>query len=288
MKNKILRTILNIRRKFLFMPFEKTLIKLYHKLQDDTQRINANIKGINYLLDLTEIVDNKVFYGNWEYDTTKIFKEKIKKGMTILDVGANMGYFTLLGAKLTGSKGKVYAFEPTSGGIKRLKKNVSLNNFNNIKIENIGLSDENKKIEAKIRHSWKRKELKESKREVVLLKRLDDYVKQNKVEKIDFVKIDVDGYEYKVLKGAIEVLKKDKPIICMEIGNSKVHHNLEDYGIDKGYSLQEIISLMEEIGYVFFNEKGVKETFDNMYKEIILEEKCQNYLLLNKLNEDDA
>lgn len=258
MKNQLFRFILKVHKKLPFVPFEKELIKIYHFFQDKNEIVNTKIDGINYKLDLSELIDNKVFYQNWEPEMTKMFKKTIKSGMTVLDVGANMGYYTLLMGKLMKNKGKIISFEPTLGGFERLKTNVSLNDFNNIVLERIGLANKNGKIKAKIRHSWKMSSLIEPKAETIYLMRLDDYVKKNKIEKIDFIKIDVDGYEYEVLKGAKEILEKYKPILCLEIGN---YENKKG-----GYKLKDIIDYLESFKYSFYYENGKPV---NSIKELI-------------------
>ena len=270
MKNSLFRFILKVHKKLPFVPFEKKLIKFYHNFQDKKGTVEVNMGGINYKLDLNKLIDNKVFYGNWEPTITFMFKKIIKPGMVVLDVGANMGYYTLLSAKLMKGTGKIYAFEPTSGGFKRLKTNISLNNFNNIKIENIGLSNENKKIKAKIRHSWKLDGLVEPKEDNINMMKLDDYLQKNKINKVNFIKIDVDGYEYEVLKGAEKTLKKDKPVLCLEMGDYE--------GKNPGYSRQEIISLLNSLNYSFHYEDGRPISS----KEIILGKGTINLFLFNK------
>ena len=287
MKNSLFRFILKVHKKLPFVPFEKKLIKFYHNFQDKKGTVEVNMGGINYKLDLNELIDNKVFYGNWEHETTSIFKRMIKPGMVVLDVGANMGYYTLLAAKLTGGIGRVIAFEPTSGGLKRLKKNILLNNFKNIIIENVGLSNENKKIKSKIRHSWKRSGLVEPKEDIMEMIKLDDYIEKNDIDNIDFIKVDVDGYEYQFLKGAKKTLQRYKPVLCMEISNYEKGGNgghLEDYGISKGYSLKEIYSLLKSLDYNFYYENGSPISFEEMNERIIINKGCENFLLINKFN----
>ena len=80
MKNSLFRFILKVHKKLPFVPFEKKLIKFYHNFQDKKGTVEVNMGGINYKLDLNELIDNKVFYGNWEPTITFMFKKIIKTG----------------------------------------------------------------------------------------------------------------------------------------------------------------------------------------------------------------
>jgi len=84
--------------------------------------------------------------GVWEESSTKIFKNSINEGDIVVDVGASIGYFTLLAAKLVGNKGKVFAFEPGPENFKILKKNVEVNKYDNVILEQKSVSDINGKI----------------------------------------------------------------------------------------------------------------------------------------------
>jgi len=173
-----------------------------------------------------------------------MFKRIIKPEMFVLDIGANMGYYSLLSVKLMKGTGKIISFEPTSEGFKRLKTNVLKNSFKDIFLEKIGISNENKELKAKIRSSWKMKELEDPIEEEISLMKLDDYVKQNKLKKIDFIKIDVDGYGYEILKGAKNTLEKHRPILCIEMGNYENSF--------PRYNLREITSFLKSLGVIIF------------------------------------
>src|SRR5258708_4586206 len=77
---------------------------------------------------------------------TRLFKKEIKPGQTVLDIGANIGYYTLIAAKLVGPSGKVYAFEPDPTNFKILKKNVERNGHSNVVLVNQAVADKNKKV----------------------------------------------------------------------------------------------------------------------------------------------
>ena len=107
---------------------------LYKKI--NKRKIYFEIEGIKYHLDLSENIDSLIYYGNYESKITTLFKKYIKPNMVVMDVGANVGYYTLLSAKLTKNQGRIIAFEPVKSTFLKLKENISLNKFNNIILEN--------------------------------------------------------------------------------------------------------------------------------------------------------
>lgn len=151
------------------------------------------------------------------------------------------------------------AFEPMSWACSKLKRNIELNDFNNIVIEQIALSNVNQRAQnIYFRSSWTIDPGSSSnakKKEDVDFITLDEYVRRNKINRIDFIKLDVDGYEYKIIQGARDTLKRDKPFIVMELGI----YTLQAVG-DNGYDLANALS---DIGYTFYSEKDLAEFPDN-------------------------
>jgi FkbM family methyltransferase len=140
---------------------------------------------------------------------------------TILDVGANIGCFTLPFAKLHQGTCKIYAFEPLSDAYTLLLSNIKLNNLNNVVPINMGLSFINKNIkvfipsdpahfsiEDKYQNIWK-----ENKSEIIKLCTLDSLNLQN----ISFIKVDIQDHEFKFLQGAKNTLKKDNITLILEL-----------------------------------------------------------------------
>ncbi|MEM3630909.1 MAG: FkbM family methyltransferase [Nitrososphaerota archaeon] len=180
--------------------------------------LEMNNKRINLLYNISIFLVIRQIFLDDQYDT---HSSKIK-GKVVIDVGANVGVFsiytTIIGAK------KVYAFEPVPETYNILKKNIKLNNLENLIIpinKGLGEKDENKiiyfnssgDIGATLNFS-KLKYLKEKENKInVLVTTLDKFIKQNKIPRVDFIKMDVEGYEENVLLGAKETIKKWKPIL---------------------------------------------------------------------------
>jgi FkbM family methyltransferase len=150
---------------------------------------------------------------SYEPFQTEVSKIVLKEGDIAVDIGANIGYYTLLFAKLVGKKGKVIAFEPEPETFTLLKKNVETSRYKNIEIHQKAVSDKEGKVRLYLhRGDLGYNSISKSKGcyksiEVDAI-RVDDYVK-----KADFIKIDIDGGEEKAMKGMTELLKQPLTMI---------------------------------------------------------------------------
>lgn len=141
--------------------------------------------------------------------------------ITILDVGANFGYLSLVWSQTVCKRGKVIAFEPSIDVFKSLSKSVEVNNVGNIvKLVNVAVGNENKSVQLFLNDSTSNviPENENQQSDTVQMIRIDDYINENDI-KCDLIKIDVDGIEYDILKGSIHTLKKYNPIYIVETNN---------------------------------------------------------------------
>ena len=181
--------------------------------------------NIKYEIDLNEAIDLGIFLGI--KNEGKLYKIKnflgSKKKLVLVDIGSNVGSVTLPLAKLF-SLSTIISIEPTNFAFKKLKKNLKLNPDleKRVKLFNIFISDKTRKVNF-VHSSWDLK-TKENKHKIHLgtLKKTSNKTKSlsqvlNKVgKKIDFIKIDVQGFELSVLKGAYNTLKTNRPVLCIE------------------------------------------------------------------------
>ncbi len=138
-----------------------------------------------------------------------------------IDIGANIGYYSLIFSKLAGSKGVVLSFEPERDNLSLLKKNLLYNHCNNVKIYDCALADVVGKANLSLykpcnrgRHSLLALDVNQGYQEIDC-KRLDDILSSPDLNEMEFdlLKIDIEGYEYFALRGAKNSLKKIKRII---------------------------------------------------------------------------
>lgn len=141
---------------------------------------------------------------------------KVKANDVVLDAGANCGHLSIFFSKLVGNQGIVYAFEPDNFNIERINRNKQLNKdlFDNIKIEELLLWDENKLVDfyeaGTVGSSavWIPDADKCVQKEAV---RIDDWVLKNNIQKIDFIKMDIEGAEIEALDGCMQTIETLKP-----------------------------------------------------------------------------
>ena len=177
--------------------------------------------GLRYRLDLTDAMDRILYYrGVHERLETRLCMHLIRPGMTCLDVGANLGYYALLFAQLTNGMGDVYAFEPSPEEVERLRRNISLNPFQNIRIHALALTDVTGKIGITERRKGGNTRIAATDGEAVHDidgMRLDRFVSSEKIASIQLMKIDVEGAEVKFLKGGLDTISRLTPVMIIEL-----------------------------------------------------------------------
>ena len=197
---------------------------------------------------------------NKEHELTEIkyIKQIIKNGDTVLDLGANIGVYTLIFAKLVGKSGHVFAFEPDPSNFEILSKNIKENKHENVTLVQKAVSEKNDKIKlyvSKRNHASHRIFDSEEKRNSIEIDviTLDTYFKNFK-KPINFIKIDVEGVEGATLLGASNIIKNSKDLVIMMEYFPKW---IKKYGmnpeeilnslIDKKFKLFHIITIQKKI-----------------------------------------
>lgn len=209
-----------------------------------------------FWLNQTSYVDQCIIQrGIFEKNSTIVVKKLLKKGDIVFDIGANIGYYSVLFSKLVGEKGRVFCFEPTSHFSNVLKMNLEVNNIRNAEIFKIGLSNKDQILEIQIGdssatlHSPGNRAL--DAQEFVNLTSLDKFVEQHNIQKIDFIKIDIDGHEPLFFEGAWKTLDRLNPIILLEVN----HLNY----IEAGYTAWDFYDLLKNKNYLIYHEDRLIE-----------------------------
>jgi len=213
--------------------------------------------GYDLWLNYTGYIDKQIISkGEFEPASTRAIKRFVKKGDVVIDVGANIGYYTVLLSKLVGASGKVIAFEPTRHFGDVLRRNIEANRLSNVEVVNFGLSNKTQDLlidigpssatlhspagfDAIISH------------EIISLTTLNEFVKQDLPGKIDFIKMDIDGHEPLFFEGAWDALEKYSPIVIFEV--SHLHY------LEAGVSAWDFYDLVRSKGYNFFYEEDFTE-----------------------------
>ena len=166
-----------------------------------------------------------VIAGDHERHHKRLIGDHIQQGMHVVDIGANVGDYTLWFSRLVGSEGHVYAFEPSPRAFRFLTRNIAENRVSNVTALNQALCEVDgcqqffEASKATGQSSLIRSAVPTGS-ECELLEvrtiRLDTFVRQMHIQRCDFIKLDVEGAEYRVLLGALDTLRRYRPKCLLE------------------------------------------------------------------------
>lgn len=213
-----------------------------HYRRSPAQRRVRTRDGFLMNLDTADFIQRTIYLtGDWDVAVGDVLRDRLKPGMTFVDAGANVGFFSMLAAKLVGQSGRVVAFEPNPSVFAQVQANAELNGFSWIKPHRAGLFDKDGVGEifipeancggATLRPGG-------INGMAIPLVRMDDVVKG----KVDLLKIDIEGAEVAALGGAREILSgPDAPAVVCEVSEYSLRQ--------MGSSHYELYDLMSGHGY---------------------------------------
>ena len=207
--------------------------------------IEREIMGSGMLLDSRDkgISQDLLVNGLREPFLTEIINDEIKDGEVIVDIGANIGYYVLQESLLVGQRGKVYAIEPVHGNIEILERNIRLNGYENIEVFELAIGDKNGMGEIMVSELRNRSSMVASGMSYIYsspieIVMLDTFLQGKRHP--DIIKMDVEGYEYEIIRGCKELLASGRPLkIFMEL-----HF---DILLDKSI---EIVKMLKDAGFI--------------------------------------
>jgi FkbM family methyltransferase len=191
--------------------------------------------------------------GAYEPNEFAFLATVLRPGMTFVDVGANEGLYTAFAARWVRAKGRVLAVEPSSRERARLSRNVDLNRLRNVAIVPVAASSRSGEAVLRIAgygHEGHNTlgafiyDTSLAREETVPLARLDDVVRKANVDRVDVMKVDVEGAELGVLEGAHDVLSRDHPILVLELCDAALQH--------QGARSSDVVDLLKGHGYRLF------------------------------------
>lgn len=191
--------------------------------------------------------------GQWKF----VFRF-LKAGMTFFDIGANQGFYTILAAKRVGSQGKVFSFEPAPTEYRKLRRNLLVNRCQNVvmQAQAVGSYEGLTEFYLCFDHQGSFSSIRHPAEDVTSRKKLikvpittlDLYVQRKNISSMDFMKLDVEGGELDVLKGAVGVFTKLRPLVLCEVADIRTR--------PWGYSASELCEFLAEYGYKWFPLKS--------------------------------
>jgi len=183
---------------------------------------------------------------DWFEDEIKFVRHLIKPGMQIIDIGANYGCYALSMAKLAGSNGRVWAFEPCSNTADHLQKSIETNGLDQIQLIRAALSNRQGEACLSTQDNAELNSLSDDNggtdSETVPLYRLDDCMQNYNWENIDFLKLDAEGEEVRILEGGETFFHDVSPLVMFELKHGdQVNEGLLQAFLNLGYSLYKLI-----------------------------------------------
>lgn len=211
----------------------------------DVSVLFGSAKGIKMSLHLKR--EKAYWLGIHELEVQRYFTEMIKPGFVIYDIGANIGFYSLLASKLAGPSGQCFAFEPVPRNIDRLKRNIELNQMHNVNIVPMAVSDS-------YRQGVFKPGVNDSMGTLIYDKQVQDGLISVPVTTIDrfvledgnpppnFIKMDIEGEEGNAIIGMREVLKKFRPYIVCELSGYESSSIVWDTLKDMKYEIFDVVS----------------------------------------------
>jgi FkbM family methyltransferase len=200
--------------------------------------------GLTLRVDISDYIGHYLYFGFTDEGMTALFA-LCRERFTVLDIGANIGWTVLNLARLAGH-GKVIGFEPDLYNFERCSENLRLNNFKNAEVFNVGLGAHAGRVNMQVRTPSNRGGNRIAPQgsgasHLVDIVRLDDFPPARDLTRIDLVKLDVEGYELHVMKGAEALLRKHRPMLFIELDDNNLR--------DQGDSAEDLIHFLLDIGY---------------------------------------
>jgi FkbM family methyltransferase len=200
----------------------------------------------------TEIGRAIYLSGRYEPSTMHVMQRLLPEGGCFVDVGGNAGMFSLAAAAKVGVAGSVYVFEPSPREYKALRRNVELNALSNVTTLQQALSDSSGTTALRIAEVWHSghntlgeafayEDVETTDHVVVQMTTLDEFARDLSMDRLDLIKIDVEGAELKVLRGGRETLTRMRPVVILELFDAALRKS--------GASADAVRAFFDDIGY---------------------------------------
>jgi FkbM family methyltransferase len=225
-----------------------------HKMRLSGRRGPSPTFGIDMLL------------GRYETEVSRYLQQVLKPGMTVLDIGAHVGFYTLAAARMVGPEGMVYAFEPEPENFAVLQENVKANGYGNVRLVNKAVTNQRGKVEFYVsaqgndRHSIFRsgRPSRMESRIVVEATSIDEFLEAESWPRVDFVKMDIEGAEPGAIAGMHKLLARCQTLtLVMEFAPELLQA--------AGTNGQKLLADLSSLGFslAVIEDDGTCYRFDN-------------------------
>jgi FkbM family methyltransferase len=178
--------------------------------------------------------------GSYEYKKRIIFENRVRQGSTVLDIGAYVGFYTVLASILVGPTGKVYAFEPLPRNLEYLREHLRINNITNVEVIDVAVSDSFGTVYFKEGSNRSTGRINDEGEMRVRTVSLDWLIEEGEIPIPDQIKIDVEGGELAVLEGGKLLLERSRPTVFLATHGRVVHQKCCNFLSSIDYSIESM------------------------------------------------
>lgn len=245
----VTRTLPWLPARWRLLNWLKPKVKAYYR--QPSESIVRLTCGYKMAVDKYDFVGRHIYItGEYETPTSRLFRELIQSGENILDIGANIGYFSLLSLSLVGPDGRVYAFEASPHIAAILKSNIVLNNIgSNFTLFELAVANKQGTLtfhEAQDDHLGisSIRDLGDRTRSSIVVPAIPIDKIAHSLRTIKLIKLDIEGAELLALEGMVGLLQRDKPYVIFELTDQYLR---QVYG-----SQEEVIEFLKGLDYELF------------------------------------
>lgn len=258
------------RKLFLHTPLSRLRITGYirekiYKIVVKSENITISYMGVELKAPSHDLgIVPGLIGGYYEKAELTVYKALLRKASMIVDVGGNIGLYTVIGARYMNPMGRIVTFEPVPSNVDHLKINISLNSVEKkVTVEPLAIGENDGMIDLFIsekslgNHSASSDNAGKNSKKISINKTsIDNYYRKNNIENLDILKIDIEGYDYFALKGALKTINKYKPTLFIEFIPDLVRNcgiNPEDFGsilfklYDHCFVVDELKNTLQEV-----------------------------------------
>jgi len=157
---------------------------------------------------------HRCWLGLYEYEKQGLISREVQRNTVFYDVGANVGFYTLLASQLVGA-GKVFAFEPVTRNLAYLEKHLALNHAENVEVLGLALSDTDGSAAFVTEATGFMGRLANDGETVVRSATLDHLLHQGRILPPNYIKMDIEGAELRALQGASSCIQQHRPVLFL-------------------------------------------------------------------------
>lgn len=242
--------------------------------------------GARFACRLSEHMGSQIYWrGAYSGSQLRVLASRLQPGGVFIDLGANQGEFTVFAASLVGEDGRVFAFEPSPVMQKRLSKNIQLNGFEQVRIEPLAVADKPGRLplysptgafEDGTTHDglptlYNQAGTSACSTAEVAVTTLDEWQLEQRLARVDVIKIDIEGAELPALQGGLALIQRFRPTLIMELNAATSRA--------AGYSMQDLIAWLQAQNYDIFK---IEESGDLQNLNIRNLESFQNILAIHR------